>query len=116
MLSKKPSARGSTSQVDQALEHAVTSTGLEADQPIARRPRPTGVSRRPGLWLIVAAGLTPFLLLPGAWSVWRHQARLAEGPTETTGLAQDALPGSGSVQAPPGEITSSPMPKDLKSA
>ncbi|SEL01910.1 Serine/threonine protein kinase [Stigmatella aurantiaca] len=100
MLSKKPSARGSASQVARALEQAAASAGPGADQPITRHPSATGVSRRPGLWLAAAAGIVTSLLLPGAWTVWRHPAWLAEDPMETTGLAQDALPVSGSVQAP----------------
>ncbi|WP_177233780.1 hypothetical protein [Stigmatella erecta] len=100
MLSKKPSARVSASMVARALEQAAAAAGPQADQPITRHPASTGVSRLTGLWLAAAAGLAASLLLPGAWTLWCHPARLAGGPTETTGLAQDALPVSESAQAP----------------
>jgi eukaryotic-like serine/threonine-protein kinase len=125
MLARKPSARGSAAQLARALEHAAEAAGPEADQPIVRRPpspsaaRPlSSLAQRQGLWLGAAAGLAASLLLQGAWTMWRYpRPWLAQGPTQTTGLAQDALPLSGSVQVPaPGaeriglEVPKKPLP------
>ncbi len=42
MLSLEPSARGSASELEQALKQAIRTTGPQADQPILPVPRPSG--------------------------------------------------------------------------